>query len=127
MIPAWLIAKVGQKLAGPIFYGGLILLAVLIAFGLGKCSDRSDDIEEQIKQSNANAEAFGDAAEDAANRIGDRAATESTIDNAVEQVKDKIGNAKSPTAIRNAVLDSLCRKPSHSDDPACAVQPPDPG
>lgn len=83
--------------------------------------------EEQIKQSNANAEAFGDAAEDAANRIGDRAATESTIDNAVEQVKDKIGNAKSPTAIRNAVLDSLCRKPSHRDDPACAVQPPDPG
>lgn len=126
MIPTWLITKVGAKLAGPLFYGGIILLVLLIAFGVGKCSDRSDDIAKQIEQSNATSEAFGDAAEDAANRVGDRTATDATIDAAVEQVKDKIGEAKTDTAVRNAVLDSLCRKPSHSDDPACTMRQVDP-
>ena len=126
MIPAWFIRKFGAKLAGPLFYGGTILLALLIAFGFGKCSDRSDDITKQIEASNAATEAFGDAAADAANRVGDRTATDATIDAAVEQVKDKIGEAKTDTAIRDAVLDSLCRKPSHRDDPACAMRQADP-
>lgn len=126
MIPAWLIAKVGSKLAGPLFYGGIILLLLLIVFGLGKCSDRNDDIVKQIEQSNATSEAFGDAAEDAANRVGDRTANDATVDAAVEQVKDQIGNAKTDTAIRDAVLDSLCRKPSHSDDPACTMREANP-
>lgn len=123
----WLITKIGAKAARVVTIAGIVLLAVLIALLFGRCSDRSSDIEEQIKQSNASSEAFGEAAENAANLIGDRFATESDIDNAVEQVKDQIGNAKSPTAIRDAVLDSLCRKPSHRDDPACAVRAPDSG
>ncbi len=123
----WLVAKIGAKAAKVVTVAGIIFLALLIAFLFGKCSDRSPDIAKQVEQSNSSAEAFGDAAEDAANMIGDRFATETDIDNAVEQVKDDIGNAKSPAAIRDAVLDSLCRKPSHRDDPACAVQPPNPG
>lgn len=123
----WLIAKIGAKAARAVIVAGIIMLALLIAFMFGKCSDRSDDIATQIKQSNSSAEAYGDAVENAANRIGDRTATDRDIDNAVEQVKDKIGNAKDPAAVRDAVIDSLCRKPSHRDDPACAMQPIDPG
>lgn len=123
----WLVTKIGAKAARVVMIVGIVLLAAFIAFVFGRCSDRSGDIEEQIKQSNSSTEAYGDAVENAANRIGDRTATDRDIDNAVEQVKDKIGNAKDPAAVRDAVIDSLCRKPSHRDDPACAMQPIDPG
>lgn len=127
MVPAWLIGKVGQRLAAPLFYGGIILIALIIAFTLGRCGKEDDTVQKQIDQSNANAEAFGEAVEGAVDIIDNRNINDATVDNAVEQVKDKIGNAKSPVAIRDAVLDSLCRKPSHRDDPACTMRPPDSG
>lgn len=119
---AWLGPK-GVRIAWIVI---VALIALALAFGLGRCGDRSEDIATQIEQSNKSGEAFQDATADAIGRIGDRTVTEGAIDDAVEQVKDEIGDAKSPDDIRRALLDSLCGQPSHRDDPACGVRKTDP-
>lgn len=118
----WLISKAGGRAL--LFVGG-ILLGLTIVMLVSQCSrPKAGDV---AKQANRSAAAYGEAVGNAVNTIDNRYVIESDMNEAVKQVKGEIGDAKSPSAIRNAILDSLCKKPAHRDDPACAVQPSNPG
>lgn len=123
MIITWLAGIVGPKLARPLFYGGAALLLVALIFTLGYCSrdDKSDELEAQVEQTNRSGEAIANAAEMAIDRIGGQTATDEAIDAAVDNTVDRIEGAQDADAIRNAVIQGLCTKPSHRNDPACAT------
>jgi len=111
---------VGEKLARPVFFGLLAILA-LIVLSIGYCSlHRSDDsAAKQAEQTSRSGEAISNAAGIAIETIGNRTATDDTIDAATENATKSIDNAQSVDDVRAAVLAGVCGQPSHRDDPAC--------
>lgn len=126
MIPAFILkilSGLGLSSIPRFIWIGLGVLALLgTVFALGRCTGGdNDDAEQQARQTERSSEAVASAAADAIETIGDRAATEKTIDAAVTHTTQEIQNAPDSDAVRDAVLIGLCSRPSHRDDPACAV------
>lgn len=102
--------------------GGIVLVGILllVVFGPGACKSRQ--AVEQAKQTTRSGEALGNAAASAVGTLENRVVTDKEIDAAVANVQKEIGSAQDLDAVRNAVLSGVCQKPSHRNDPACAVQ-----
>lgn len=113
---------VGQKLAKPAFF---VLMAIVLGgalFLLGRCKGDNDEVVAQIEQTNRSGEAIANAAEMAIEKLDDRTVTDAAVDQAVASTVQEIGRAESADAVRDAVIDGLCREPQHRNDPACAVR-----
>lgn len=119
---AWLIPIVGEKLAKPLMIGGGIILLIGAIFLLGRCTGNDDELEAQVEQTSRSSEAIADAAEMAIDKVEDQTATERSIDIAVAETVASIEGAQDADAVRNAVIQGLCSKPSHRNDPACTTQ-----
>jgi hypothetical protein len=109
------------KLAVPVLAGLVIVVMVVAGLAIRSCT-RDNTAQRQAEQTTASGDAYANAAENAIDTIGNRVVTERDIDNAINNVQQEILNAQDPAAIRSAVLDSVCRSPSHRNDPACAVR-----
>ena len=117
----WLIARIGAKWATRLMWSVGIAAFLGAVFLLGRCTAGDDDPTPQIQQSNRSAEAMGKAAESAVNAVTDLVITEQSVDAAVRDATQEIDNAKDVDAVRDAVLDSLCGRATHRDDPACKL------
>lgn len=113
---------VGPKTAKPVLIGLILLVLFGGGFALAKCTGGNDAAEAQAEQTTRSGEAIANAAEAAVETIGNRAVTEREIDQATMNVMEQIENAQDPAIIRDAVRNSVCGKPSHRNDPACAVR-----
>lgn len=94
-----------------------ILIVISLALSLSQCNDHGES--EQVKQSKASAEAISEAAKNAIEVVQTQQANEQTINDAVEQTKGDIKDAKSVEAIRASVIAGLCSRPSFQHDPSC--------
>lgn len=120
MIP-WIASAWASKLGRPIMLGAGVLLLVGLVFLLGRCSkdDYEDDYEAQIEQTDRSSDAVATAAKNALDTLEGRVATEDAVDQATQEALNNIGRAATPGQVRDAVIASLCSKPSHANDPAC--------
>lgn len=120
-IITWLAGKVGANFAKPVFFAGCAILIAIIAFTLAKCSE-DHTAERQAEQTTKSGEAFANSATTAIEIIGNRTVTDATVDQAVADTQRNINDAENPDLLRGAVIDRVCRSPSHRSDPACAVR-----
>jgi hypothetical protein len=95
----------------------LVLLAVILS--VGSCGRRS---APQIAQSAAGAQAANAAGAAAVQTASSVAAAEASSDEATRLTVKEIDNAQNPDDVRRAVLDRLCKQPSHRLDAACRVR-----
>jgi hypothetical protein len=98
---------------------GVLVLAVLIAI-LFSCS--GDDRSAQVQQTTRSTEAVASAAADAVSTLEDRTTAEQSIDQAVATATQEIQDAQSAQQVHSAVTSALCSKPAYSNDPACRVR-----
>ncbi len=119
----WLIGIVGERFAKPVLFGGIIILAGLALFILGRCTGGDNsDVAAQAEQTNRSGDAIIGAAQEAVATIGDNTASEAAIDQAVGEATKGIEDAQSVDVIRDLVVGSLCAQRAHSNDPACRVR-----
>lgn len=111
---------VGPKLAKPVFYGILMLLAVAV-LSIGYCSLKRGEAG-QAKQTTRSSEAIADAAENAVAVVINANGREASVDAVVAQAEKEIDNAPDPAVRRAAALRAVCGLPEYRKDPACAVQ-----
>lgn len=120
---ALLATIVGEKLARPVFFGLLALLALAI-LSIGYCAlhHRDNTAQKQAEQTSRSGEATSNAAAAAIATIGNRTATDADIDAATANATKGIDNAQNLDDVRGAVLVGVCGQASHRNDPACRVQ-----
>lgn len=117
---ALIASLVGPKLAKPVFYGVLALLAVAI-LSVGYCSLKRG-ATEQAEQTTKSSEALADAAEQAVAVVVNANDREASVDAVVAQAEKEIDNAPNPAARRAATVRAVCLLAEYREDPACAVQ-----
>ena len=98
--------------------GSLIIIGAM--FILQQCA-RERDLP-QVTQTELSGDAMANAAQSAVETIGNYNQAERETDVATANTQGTISHAQSPDAIRDAVLDGLCRSSSHRNDPACKVR-----
>lgn len=122
MVPKTLVNALGETTAKVVFWIALALL-VLIVLGVAKCSyDRT--AETRIDISEGQAGAARDSGADAVNTVGEQTGRENDTDRVTEENDNEIRNAEGaadPVApgVRDAGLNSLCRRAAYRDDPRC--------
>lgn len=122
MIPAFLVTRFGPKVAKLIFWSGVALLALLV-LSVGKCAyDQRAKTEVELSKGQAGAATA--SGRDAVATVGNQAATEQETDRITKENEDAIRNADGsgePVAggVRDAGLDSLCRRAAYRSDPKC--------
>ena len=115
-----LTSLVGPRLAKPLLW----LLITLLAIGLlsvGYCALRGGRAD-QAKQTTKSSDALAGAAKGAVSDISNQTKAETATDAAVAAVKEEVGNAIDPAAIRSAVARDICVRREYRNDPACAVR-----
>ena len=115
-----LTSLVGPRLAKPLLWMLLVLLSILL-LSAGHCALRGGQAN-QAKQTTKSSEALADAAKGAVSDISNQTKAETATDAAVAAVKEEIGNASDPAAIRSAVARDICVRREYHNDPACAVR-----
>lgn len=96
----------------------ILLILILIVGSCGR--DRAS--ERQAEQTSASGEAANAAGASAVNTAASVAAAEASNDAATRRTVETINESNNPDAVRNAVLDRLCKQESHRLDPACRVR-----
>lgn len=122
MIPLFLIKMVGERAAKPVFFGLIGVVIVACAIMLAKCSGRDRTAERQAEQTTRSGDAYANASNAAIGTIERRHDTDAAGDSGVAETQRTIDNAQDPDAVRNAVIDRVCRSASHRHDPACPVR-----
>jgi hypothetical protein len=122
MIPLFLIKLVGERAAKPVFFAFIVAFIAVVSFTLAKCTGGDDTAELQAEQTTRSGDAIANAAENAVEVVTKSAATDQTIDRSTAVAQKEIDNAQTPLAVRNAVLDGVCKQKSHRNDPACALR-----
>lgn len=122
MIPAFIASRFGPTFAKVVWWGGLALLALLV-LSVGKCVyDQRAKTEVELSKGQAGAATA--SGRDAVATVGNQAATEQETDRITKENEDAIRNADGsgePVAggVRDAGLDSLCRRAAYRSDPKC--------
>lgn len=114
----WAAKLVGERFAKPFTWIIVAVLLLGIVFLLGRCTG-NDDPTPQIEQTDRSTAAITGAAEGAIKALEERTVTEDAIDQAVQGAIADIGTAASPEAVEAVVIQSVCAKPSHRNDPGC--------
>lgn len=115
-----LTSLVGTRLAKPLLWILVTLLAIML-LSVGYCALRGGQAD-QAKQTTKSSEALADAAKGAVSDISNQTKAETATDAAVATVKEEVGNAIDPAAIRSAVARDVCVRREYRNDPACAVR-----
>jgi hypothetical protein len=97
----------------------LVIVTALIAFTVAKCTGGNKREAAQAEQTSASGQAIANAAQDAVETVSNRSEADLAIDAATAQAKKEIKDAKSPAAVRAAVVKSLCARAEYKLDPAC--------
>lgn len=112
-----------MDLPRPVLYGFTLILIVITAFGIGRCTGKdryeNDRVAAQADQTETSSDAIAQAANDAIDTLENRTATEDAVDQAVEQAVTEIENAANADEVRAAVLAGACGSAEHRNDPAC--------
>lgn len=122
MIPVRLVERFGPTVAKLIFWG-VIVLVVIACAGVAKCTlDRGKKTE--IELSKGQTGAAQSSGRDAVDTVGNQAASETEADRVTRENEDAIRSADGATApvaggVRDAGLDSLCRRAAYRSDPKC--------
>lgn len=126
MIPQFLVARYGEKVAKVIVWIAIAVLLVLV-LGVGKCTyDRS--AKTQLAVSKNQAGAALESGRDAVDTVGKQQASEQAADRVTKENEDAIRNADGADApvaggVRDAGLASLCRRAAYRNDPRCLQHP----
>lgn len=97
----------------------LILLTIILA--VGSCG-RDRTAEKQAEQTAASGRAANAAGAAAVNTAASVAAGEAASDAETRRTMGEINESHDPDAVRNAVLDRVCKQDSHRLDPACRLR-----
>jgi hypothetical protein len=122
MIPAFLVSRFGATAAKRIFFAIIVLFVLIVLIGLAKCGGVDRTAERQAEQTTRSGDASANAASAAIDTIENRHDADTTGDAAVAATQGTIDNAQNPDDVRSAVLDGVCAKASHRNDPACPVR-----
>lgn len=99
----------------------ILVVLLMLILAVGSCG-RDRTKEKQVEQSAASANAASDAGANAVQVAASVAAKEATADEATRVTVREIEGAETADDIRSAVIDRLCKQPSHRLDPACRVR-----
>ncbi|RSY83103.1 hypothetical protein DAH66_12605 [Sphingomonas koreensis] len=105
----------------------IAMLAGAIVFGLSQCQ-RAQTAKTTANVAKGQAGAAIESGSDAVDAIGNRAEQDAAADRLTRENEDAIRKAEGASApvaapVRDAGLDSLCRRAAYSRDPRC-LQPP---
>ena len=114
---AILTSLVGPKLAKPVLYALIALLAVAV-LSVGYCS-LNNRAAQQAKQTTRSSEAIADAAEQAVGVVINSNARDTSVDAVVTQAAKDIDNAPDDATRRAAALAAVCSLPEYSRDSRC--------
>ena len=117
---SFLTSIVGAKAAKPVMWCIIVLLAIAV-LSVGYCTLKGGE-RDQARQTTKSSEALADAAKGAVSDISNQTKAETAVDAAVATVKEEVGNAVDPAAIRSAVARDVCLRREYRNDPACAVR-----
>jgi|SRR5882757_8819174 len=121
-IITWLTGKVGATFAKPMLFTVIAVLIAIIVFTLAKCTGGDNTAQQQATQTTRSGDAMANSASSAIGTVENRHDADATGDAAVAATQGNIDNAQNPDDLRGAVLNGVCRKTSHRNDPACKVR-----
>lgn len=101
---------------------GVLALIILVAGTTTYCSSSRQafkQAEQDARSSGATASAFEEAADAARLNSDEDAAIDEIVDDALKLIDE--GNIKDEKVSRTIIINSLCRLPDYSDDPACSM------
>lgn len=105
----------------PVVGGALALVLLAVILSVGSCG-RDKTAERQAEQTAASGQAANIAGANAVNVAASVAADEIAADARTRQTMETINESRDPDAVRNAVLDRVCKQDSHRLDPACRLR-----
>lgn len=126
MTPQFLVARYGAKAARVISWIVLALLLVAL-LSLGKCV-YDQRAKTEVRLSKGQTGAALESGADAVGTVGQQAASETAADRVTKENEDAIRNAEGADApvaggVRDAGLDSLCRRAAYRGSEQCLRHP----
>lgn len=111
-----------------IFLCLIVAVSLICLFGVSQCQ-RAQNASTAAKVAKGQAGAAIESGGDAADTVGNRMTADAETDAITQENRDAIHNAegaRAPVApaVRNAGLDSLCRRAAYSHDPRCLQRAP---
>lgn len=105
----------------PVVSGALALVLLAVILSVGSCG-RDKTAERQAEQTAASGQAANTAGAAAVNTAASVAAGEAASDAETRRTMGVINESSDPDAVRNAVLERVCKQDSHRLDPACRLR-----